>query len=229
MVESKMQPRVAPAVPPGSVELLGRAIHRVRNLMMSIRGYAELIALSSVGHEDHQRWAARIVDQVDVLEALNSRVDGALREAPELSDHSMALITRAALERSDRRRAPGEAVGPVRIEVLEDCIVHADGEDVAEAIAALIDNARDASGGGAVEIRLGRDDGRDWCLSVTDHGPGCAPEDFARLGEPFFTRKAGHLGLGLFLGRSLLDRHGLQLDFEPGPAGGTVATIRDRR
>ena len=127
MAESRLQPRVSQPVPEGSVELLGRAIHRVRNLMMSVRGYAELIALSSDGDDDHRRWARRIVDQVDHLEALQSRVDGALRESPELGYHSMQVITRAAIERSERRRAGGPDVS-VRIRVDEDFVVEVDGE-----------------------------------------------------------------------------------------------------
>lgn len=233
MVESRLQPRTSQAVPVGSVELLGRAIHRVRNLMMSVRGYAELISLSSDGDDDHRRWAGRIVDQVDHLEALQSRVDGALRESPELDYHSMAMIARAAVERSRLRcSGPGAEVG-VRVRVHEDLVVEADGEDLAEAIAALVDNAREAAAECPdpvpVELRLTSDKSGGWRLEITDRGPGCRAEDEARLGEPFFTRKAGHLGLGVFLSRSLLDRHGMQVEFDRASRGGTVATIRERR
>jgi len=233
MVESRLQPQVSQPVPVGSVELLGRAIHRVRNLMMSVRGYAELIAMSSVGDEDHRRWARRIVEQVDRLEALQSRVDGALRESPELGSHSLALVARAALDRSTQRLTEGAARIGVRLVLGTDRVIETDGEDLAEAIAILLDNAREATAdtdpSGEVELRLGTDEAGDWCLQVADLGPGCGEDDLARLGEPFFTRKAGHLGLGLFLSRSLLDRHGMQLDFEVARGGGTVATIRERR
>ena len=233
MVESRLQPQVSQPVPVGSVELLGRAIHRVRNLMMSVRGYAELIAMSSVGDDDHRRWAGRIVDQVDRLEALQSRVDGALRESPQLSSHSMAMIARAAVERSSHRMSGDAAAIGIQVSIIEDLVLRVDGEDLAEAIAALIDNAREASAecgdGSDVELWLGAEGTDSWTLKVVDTGPGCSDRDRTRLGEPFFTRKAGHLGLGLFLSRSLLDRHGLQLDFEVASSGGTVATIRERR
>ena len=233
MVESRLQPRVNQPVPDGSVELLGRVIHRVRNLMMSVRGYAELIALSSDGDDNHRRWAGRIVDQVDHLEALQSRVDGALRESPELGSHSMAVIARAAIERSERRSTSSAKKVAVLLQVHEDLAVEVDGEDLAEALAALVDNAREAAAESPdpveVQVTLERDPAEGWRLRVIDRGPGCGAEDQSRLGEPFFTRKSGHLGLGLFLSRSLLDRHGMQLDFEPASGGGTVATIRERR
>jgi signal transduction histidine kinase len=233
MVESRLQPQVSQPVPAGSVELLGRAIHRVRNLMMSVRGYAELIAMSHLGDPDHRRWAGRIVEQVDRLEKLQSRVDGALREYPEVASHSLRMIARAAIERSNKRTQAGAALVDVVTRFHGDVDVQTDGEDLAEAVAALLDNAREASaalGDGAV-VHLtarGREDGQ-WSLSIRDSGPGMANEDRNRLGEPFFTRKAGHLGLGLFLSRCLLDRHGMQLDFSVGSGGGTVATIRERR
>ena len=233
MVESRLQPQSGIRSPAGSVELLGRAIHRVRNLLMSVRGFAELIAMSSVGDPEHRRWAARIVDQVDRLEALQSRVDGALRIAAEPGDHSMAMIARAAVERSRSRIQGPAAEVPVEVRVVEDLVVRVDGEDLAEAVAAVIDNAREAAADSGstdpVELRLGSDADREWALQIRDRGQGLAPEDESRLGEAFFTRKAGHLGLGLFLSHALLDRHGMQLDIDASGRGGTVATIRERR
>jgi signal transduction histidine kinase len=233
MVESRLQPQLGSQTPMGSVELLGRAIHRVRNLLMSVRGFAELIAISTVGDPEHRRWAARIVDQVDRLEALQSRVDGALRVAAEPGYHSMAMVARAAAERS-RARLQGDAAEiSVEVRVVEDLLVQVDGEDLAEAVSALIDNAREAAAesGSAepVEIRLGPDTDQDWALQIRDRGRGLAPEDQTRLGEAFFTRKAGHLGLGLFLSHALLDRHAMQLDIDTSGRDGTVATIRERR
>lgn len=49
-------------------------------------------------------------------------------------------------------------------------------------------------------------------LSVTDTGPGIAPEALPRLFEPFFTTREGGLGLGLSLCESLAERLGGRLD-----------------
>lgn len=232
MEESRMLPESVGLAPTGAVELLGRAIHRVRNLLMSVRGYAELIAMAPGADPDHRRWAARIVEQVDRLEALQARVDGAMRLEPEIGFHSMAVIARAAVERSDLRADEVVRAIDVRLHVIEDLIVQADGEDVAEALAALIDNAREATVGansGPVEIELGPTPEGAWALRVTDPGAGLQASDFERLGEAFFTRKAGHLGLGVFLSQALLERHGLQLDYDRSSGDRTVATIRERR
>lgn len=62
-------------------------------------------------------------------------------------------------------------------------------------------------------------------VSITDDGPGFAPELMARLGEPYLTsrprdpqgadaHKSGGLGLGIFIAKTLLERTGARLAFE---------------
>ena len=54
---------------------------------------------------------------------------------------------------------------------------------------------------------------------VSDSGPGVAPADRERLFEPFFTRKSGGTGLGLYLSRQLVEAHGGRLELAAAPAG----------
>ena len=51
-------------------------------------------------------------------------------------------------------------------------------------------------------------------LSVTDRGPGIAPEVAQRLFTPFFTTRAEGMGLGLSLCRTVIEQHGGTLGFE---------------
>lgn len=68
-------------------------------------------------------------------------------------------------------------------------------------------------------------------VSITDDGPGFAPELIARLGEPYLTsrprdpqgpdaNKPGGLGLGVFIAKTLLERTGGRLAFENIAANG---------
>jgi two-component system sensor histidine kinase RegB len=76
-------------------------------------------------------------------------------------------------------------------------------------------------------------------ISITDDGPGFAPEIIARIGEPYVTSRPGveqedepsGLGLGFFIAKTLLERAGATLSFENRvlPEHGAVVFIRWNR
>jgi signal transduction histidine kinase len=61
---------------------------------------------------------------------------------------------------------------------------------------------------------------------VSDSGPGVAPEDLARVFEPYFTTKEGGTGLGLAIARRIAEEHGGRLDLESVPGRGATFTLR---
>jgi signal transduction histidine kinase len=63
-------------------------------------------------------------------------------------------------------------------------------------------------------------------LSVTDTGSGITDEDKGKIFEPLFTTKAKGIGLGLAVSKSIIDRHGGQIEAESVAGKGTTFTIR---
>jgi two-component system sensor kinase FixL len=59
-------------------------------------------------------------------------------------------------------------------------------------------------------------------ISITDTGPGIAPEIAAQLFQPFVTTKAHGMGVGLSISRTIIEAHGGRLTAEPNPDGGTI-------
>lgn len=68
-----------------------------------------------------------------------------------------------------------------------------------------------------VSIAPGLDEMR---FTVSDTGPGVAPERVERLFEPFSTTKTDGMGLGLPICRSIIEAHGGRIWYEPAPQGG---------
>ncbi len=62
-------------------------------------------------------------------------------------------------------------------------------------------------------------------ISVTDNGPGIAPENLERIFEPLFTTKSFGTGLGLPASVNILERHGGGLDVASTPGSGAVFTM----
>ena len=62
--------------------------------------------------------------------------------------------------------------------------------------------------------------------SVRDAGPGFAPEDLARVFEPFFTRRRGGTGLGLSLVQRVVELHGGSVAAGNHADGGGLLTVR---
>ena len=65
-------------------------------------------------------------------------------------------------------------------------------------------------------------DERQLVFSVTDIGPGIAPDVAQQLFTPFFTTKAEGMGLGLSLCRTVIEQHGGTLSFTAHTPQGTV-------
>jgi two-component system sensor histidine kinase RegB len=69
-------------------------------------------------------------------------------------------------------------------------------------------------------------------VEVADDGPGIPANLLGRLGEPYLSSRAdtgGHMGLGIFIAQSLLERTGAQLSFDNLEEGGAHVVISWKR
>jgi two-component system, sensor histidine kinase RegB len=69
-------------------------------------------------------------------------------------------------------------------------------------------------------------------VDIVDDGPGFTQPVLARLGEPYISGRGPetqHMGLGIFIAQSLLERTGARLSFANLPDGGAQAVVEWRR
>ena len=91
----------------------------------------------------------------------------------------------------------------------------------------LVLNAKEAMDGPGwqprhLSIRSQQSSPDEVCVAVRDTGTGIEPQSAQRLFEAFFTTKAGGLGLGLSISRSIIEAHGGRLWAAPNPGRGTT-------
>jgi PAS domain S-box-containing protein len=133
-----------------------------------------------------------------------------------------AVIRRACTLLTPRARSSGVTL----VAELDEDLPAVAGVDVhiEQVLLNLLGNALEAIQGagmpsGSIEVTTRRDAGMAR-VSVRDTGPGIDAATAARLFEPFFTRKAQGLGVGLPICRSLVEAQGGRLWAEPHTPGG---------
>jgi two-component system, sensor histidine kinase RegB len=97
--------------------------------------------------------------------------------------------------------------------------------EILHALSNLIENAREfAREQVTVTTRWSA---RDVTVLVEDDGPGFSFDILGDLGEPYLTSRgaAGHMGLGLFIAKTLLEHTGAGLKFANRPEGGATIAI----
>jgi signal transduction histidine kinase len=202
-------------------ELTAGMVHEVRNGLNTILGYARLVEQAG-GPPGASDAAARIRDECAHLVALVRRfMEFIKRDAVEAAPVSIArMLARVA------SRESAEA-GGARVAVRDgaDQRVLADEDLLERAFENLMRNARQAAGPhGHVWVDW-RVDGDALVVTVADDGPGMPAELRANV-RPFFTTKAGGLGLGLATAHKIVRLHGGGLVLGERSPRGLVATVR---
>ena len=212
--------------------------HELRTPLNAILGYSEVMQsglFGPVGSERYQgyvdaihlsgRHLLGIID--DILEI--SRIELGVLELREEIEPVGDLVGRAAQILTNRAAEAGVALEfevPPQLPHLR-----CDGRRVVQMLVNLAFNSiKFTKRGGRVTIAARpRDGGVD--LAVRDTGTGIAPEDLARVWEPFgqagnaHTRPAGGVGLGLTITKALVEAHGGTVRLESQLYKGTTVTL----
>ncbi|MBX3700077.1 MAG: histidine kinase [Dokdonella sp.] len=181
--------------------------HELNNSLAPIRSMADTLArlagaaTPATDWRDDVRTGLQVIgERAEALAAFMTRYTQLARLPPPTArDCDLATLAQrvAALE----QRLPVHAQGP------EPAHLHADADQVEQALINLVRNAVDAAldGGGHVTLQWQRAAGT-WRIDVVDDGPGLPTSE--NLFVPFFTTKPGGSGIGLVLARQIIEAHG---------------------
>ncbi|SDG74377.1 Signal transduction histidine kinase [Lentzea fradiae] len=196
------------------------AAHELRTPITGVQAVAEALVQAPVDSPDRDqmsfllvreaRRAGRLVDDLLALAQLDAGYE-MQREPVDLLALAEAEVART------RFVAPDFDIAVEGVSV----VVEGDGQRLAQVLANLVDNARQATGpGGVVRIRVDPTG-----FSVRDDGPGVPEGERERIFDRLVRlddardRRSGGSGLGLAIARGVVRAHGGELTCEPADRG----------
>jgi PAS domain S-box-containing protein len=200
--------------------LIQNVSHELRLPLMVIQGYADLLRDGSLGPlEGELQQAVEVIS--DKTQLLGKRVDdimllrGLHQTDLQLSQISLAALTRSAVERASARAAQNNVTFIDDI-AAETTPLVADYRRLEQVIDELLENAvKFSPNGGDVQVTV-REGGDVVYLKVSDHGIGIPADQLPRIWDRFYqseastTRRFAGTGVGLALVKQIVEAHGGQ-------------------
>jgi signal transduction histidine kinase len=200
--------------------------HEIRNSLKPITGSAELLGEVPPGP---QAEALReiILREAQKLEGfLESYLEAARDKELQKQRLRIDAWIREELQALETHpKVAGRCRFDLRIRDLRDPWVEADPARLARALRNVLLNAAEASQDGTVRVTVEeRPEG--WLrIGVRDWGCGMDPETLENLFTPLFSTKPDGTGLGLYVARRALERHGGRLTLVSRRGKGTLVTL----
>ncbi len=214
-------------------DFVANVSHEIRTPLTVLSGFVETLQSIPLEADEQQRYLHLMAVQADRMQSLVadlltlSQLEGSLPPGlyekvnlPDLMDH---VATDAMALSSVLSGQGGGEPGPVHDLIFEpapDWVLRGVRSELLSAISNLVSNAvRYTPAGGQIRVAWSRtSDGA--IFSVSDTGPGIAPEHLPRLSERFYrvdrsrSRETGGTGLGLAIAKHVVQRHGGELRIE---------------
>ena len=218
-------------------EMVAHVSHDLRTPLATLHGYIETLKLkdAELAPAERARYLAVALDQSERLR----RLVGDLFELAKLDAHEQAPVcepvslAELASDIAQKFQLEAQRNGStIDIDAADGLpMVGADIALVERVLENLIDNALSHSpDGGAIRIPIATD-GDSVRVTVSDSGPGIAPEHLPRVFDRFYQagnahRGSAHAGLGLAIAKRIVELHGARLEVESALGHGTAFSFR---
>lgn len=225
-------------------DFVANVSHEIRTPLTVLSGFVETLVSIPLDEQERQRYLQMMSVQAERMQSLVadlltlSQLEGSSPPGNHAQVPLPALMAQVASDAEALSAVlsgqDGEDRGPVHRLVFDDtpdwALLGARSE-LLSAISNLVSNAvRYTPAGGTVRVQwLRGPEGA--AFSVSDTGPGIAPEHLPRLSERFYrvdrsrSRETGGTGLGLAIAKHVVQRHGGDLRIESQVGKGSTFTL----
>jgi two-component system phosphate regulon sensor histidine kinase PhoR len=223
-------------------EFVSVVSHELRTPLTAIKGYTQHLIrrierrfrkMRSIQQQEHETPAAELPESYDLrsLSIIQSQTEHLERLVNDLLDlsqvqwghldlHDENFYLADLLSECVRSAQAGTEQHHIILDLqVEDTHIVADRMRLAQVVGNILDNAiKYSPHGGKVTVRLQEQDG-DYLISIIDEGIGVSPEYYDHIFERFYrvrntaSRQYSGIGLGLYVARAIVDRHGGRIWF----------------
>lgn len=223
-------------------DFIANASHELRTPLASVLGFVETLQGSARDDpEARERFLCIMAQQAERMSRL---IDDLLSLSRVEMNAHLVPITNVDLGETVRYVVntlhPLASESDITLELdmqADPSMVRGDRDELVQLLQNLIQNGiKYGRKGGRVLVRMARPARRDFepnriAVSVTDDGPGIAPEHLPRLTERFYrvdvasSREKGGTGLGLAIAKHIVNRHRGELKIASEPGEGSTFTV----
>jgi signal transduction histidine kinase len=214
-------------------QFLADASHELRNPLAIIRTNLDVALADPDADPEELRQSLVVIQRAS--DRMSRLVDDllALARGQALSVHSELLDLGAAVADASDELVLTAKRRDITLDrtIVPGVVVSGDYDALKRAVSNLLENAvRYAPPGSRVRLAVGSERSRAW-VSVSDEGPGIAPEDQRRVFDRFWradkgrSRAEGGTGLGLAIVRQIANSHGGEVQLQSKVGVGSTFTI----
>jgi two-component system, NtrC family, sensor histidine kinase HydH len=205
-------------------EMAAALSHEVRTPLGILRSSADLLRREPKLSKDGREVTGFIISETERLNQLvTSLIDAARPRPPDFKSLNISELAENVVGML-KPQADAKNIN-IKLDALQ-ANIHADSGQMTQVLMNLLQNAiQILPEGGLAELRvLSSDEFVE--IQVNDNGPGITTENQAHIFEPFFTQRAGGVGLGLAVVKQIVQTHSGSIQYVPSQLGGAGFTIR---
>jgi signal transduction histidine kinase len=181
--------------------------HEVRTPLGILRSSADILLREPKLSPEGREVLGFIISETERLNKLVSTlIDAARPRTPAFANVNLTEIIANAIALLKNQAQQKEIT--ITFEHAEATNLRADADQMTQVLMNLLMNAiQILPSGGKIEVHL-QSISDDIVMDILDDGPGILAENQAQIFEPFFTQRAGGVGLGLAVVRQIVQAHG---------------------